>query len=211
MVRRSERQATSIPLLLTGCGGLLFIAVFTTLGYVARPYHGLRETISALEVTQFGLVQQANFVLFGVFLCLFALALWRELQMGWGVLIIPFFQVLAGAGVIGDGFFLWPTALHMVCALIAFNAGLCVLFCFGWRVRRDDRWRGWAAFSYLTAVATMVFLFCFGMMNHLGGPAGLMEKLATGVRTVWSVALVMRLLSGVSLAPADDALAAEGK
>lgn len=208
---RSESQARSIPLLLTGCGGLLFIAVFTTLGYLAHPYHALRDSISTLEVTRLGPVQQANFVLFGVLLCLFAWALRRELQSGWGALMIPFFQVLAGVGVIGDGFFLWPTALHMVCALIAFNAGLCVLFCFAWRVRNDARWRGWAVFSSLTAVATMAFLFCFGMMNHLGGPAGLMEKLATIVRTIWSVALVTRLLSGVSLAPAGDALATKAQ
>lgn len=200
-------QTKSIPLLLTGCGGLLFIAVFTTLGDLAHPYQALRDTISALEVTQFGLVQQANFVAFGILLCLFALALRRELQRGWGALIIPLFQLLAGIGVIADGFFLWPTALHMVCAFIAFDAGLCVLFCFAWRVRHDARWRGWAAFSSLTAVAMMAFLFCFGMMNRFGGPAGLMEKMATVVRTIWSVALVTRLLSGVSLAPANDTVA----
>lgn len=208
---RSKPQARSSPLLLTGCGGLLFIAIFTTLGYLAHPYHALKDTISTLEVTQLGPVQQVNFVVFGVLLCLFGLALRRELQRGWGTLAIPFFQVLAGLGVIGDGFFLWPTALHMACALIAFNAGLCVLFCFAWRVRHDARWRRWAAFSSLTAVATMAFLFCFGMMNQFGGPAGLMEKLATVVRTVWSVALVARLLSGVSLAPVDDALATNAR
>lgn len=211
MINRTELQARSIPLLLTGYGGLLFIAVFTTLGYVAHPYHALKDAISTLEVTQYGPVQQANFVLFGVLLCLFAWALRRELQSGWGALAIPLFQIVAGLGVIGDGFFLWPTALHMVCALIAFNAALCVLFCFAWRVRHDIRWRGWATFSSLTAVATMAFLFCFGMMNNVGGPAGLMEKMATVVRTVWSVALVTRLLSGVSLAPAGDALAAKAR
>lgn len=208
---RSEPQARSIPLLLTGCCGLLFIAVFITLGYLAHPYHALKDTISALEVTQFGPIQQANFILFGILLCLFAWALRRELQSGWGALAIPSFQLLAGVGAMGDGFFLWPTPLHMVCALIAFNAGLCVLFCFAWRVRHDARWRGWAAFSSLTALATMAFLFCFGMLNHIGGPAGLMEKMATVVRTVWSVALIMRLLSGVSLAPAGDALAAKAR
>lgn len=207
-MRRSEPQARSIPLLLTGFGGLLFIAIFTTLGFLAHPYHPLRDTISTLEVTQFGPGQQANFFVFGVLLCLFAWALRRELQSGWCAWAIPVFQVLSGVGVIGDGFFLWPSALHMVFALIAFNAALCVLFLFAWRVRRDSRWRGWAAGSILSAVAMMAFLFCFGMMNHFGGPAGLMEKLATVVRTLWSVALTSRLLAGGSLVPVSDAVVA---
>ncbi|HET8635550.1 MAG TPA: hypothetical protein VFL96_01740, partial [Acidobacteriaceae bacterium] len=52
--------------------------------------------------------------------------------------------------------------------------------------------------------AMMGFLFSFGMLNHLGGPAGLMEKMATVVRTLWSVALASRLLSGATLAPVSD-------
>lgn len=204
----SERklQSRSVPLLLTGYAGLLFIAVFTTLGILTPAYHPLRETISELEVTQLAWAQQANFVVFGVFLCLFAWALHRELQGGRGGQAIPFFQALSGFGVIGDGFFLWPKAAHMIFALIAFNAALCVLFLFAWRVRRDVRWRGWAAGSILTAMAMMGFLFSFGMFNHHGGPAGLMEKMATVVRTLWSVALASRLLSGATLVPASDAV-----
>jgi hypothetical protein len=45
----------------------------------------------------------------------------------------------------------------------------------------------------------MALLFGFGMANHLGGPAGLMEKLATVVRTTWPVLLVARLLAGSRL------------
>jgi hypothetical membrane protein len=208
---RSKSQSRSNPLLLTGFGGLLFIAVFTTLGFLADPYHPLRDSISALEVTQLGQMQRASFVLFGVLLCLFAWALRRELQSGWGAQAIPFFQGLAGIAVIGDGLFLWPTEPHMVCALIAFNADLCVLFIFAWRVRHDVRWRGWSIGSLLGAVLMMAFLFSFGMLNHFGGPAGLMEKLATVVRTIWSVMLASRLLSGASLAPVSNPVVAGTK
>lgn len=208
MMSGSEPQSRSIPLLLTGYAGLLFIAVFLTLGYLAHPYNPLRDSISTLEITRLGPAQQANFIVFGVLLCLFAWALRRELQSGWTAWAIPLFQALSGIAVVGDGFFLWPTAAHMAFALIAFNAALCVLFLFAWRVRNDARWRGWAMGSCLTALAMMAFLFCFGMMNHLGGPAGLMEKLATVVRTVWSIALVSRLLLGASLAPLGDAVVA---
>lgn len=204
MMSGSVPRSRSIFLLLTGLCGLPFIAVFLTLGSLTHGYNPLRDTISALEVTPLGWAQQINFVVFGILLCLFALALRRELESGWGAWAIPAFQSLAGIGVICDGFFLWPTAAHTWCALIAFNAALCVLFSFAWRVRGDRRWRGWALGSSLAAVAMMISLFCFGMLNQRGGPAGLMEKLATVIRTGWSVALVWRLLSGASLAQASD-------
>jgi len=208
MKSKNEPRPRSIPLLLTGYGGILFIAVVATLSYLAHPYRPLQDSISALEITQLGWAQQVNFILFGVLLCLFALALRRELKSGWGAQAIPFFQALAGIAVIGDGLFLWPTGPHTLCAFIAFNAGLCVLLIFAWRVRHDTRWSHWATGSILAAVAMMTFLLCFGLLNHRGGPAGLMEKLATAIRTIWSVALVSHLLSGASLAPVGDAEAA---
>lgn len=199
-----EPQSRSIPLLLTGFAGLLFIAVFLTLGALVPAYHPLRDTISALEVTPLAWAQRANFLLFGILLCLFAGALRRELQGGWGARVIPLLQILAGLGVIGDAFFLWPTPAHNIFAILAFDAALGVLFTFAWRVRRDPRWRGWAMGSVLSALAMMACLSSFGIMNHFGGPAGLMEKLATVVRTAWSVALSSRLLSGASLVPEKD-------
>ena len=199
-------QSRSVPLLLTGYAGLLFIAVFTVLSVLAPSYDPLRATISELELTPLGWAQQANFFVFGVLLCLFAWALHRELQGGRGGQAIPFFQALSGVGVFADGLFLWPTAAHNVCALIAFNAALCVLFLFAWRVWHDHRWRGWATGSILTAIAMMAFLSTFGILNHHGGPAGLMEKMATVVRTLWSVALASRLLSGATLVPANDTM-----
>jgi len=202
---RTAPQSRSIPLLLTGYGGLLFIAIYIALGISAPRYDSLRDAISTLEFTPLRLAQQINFIQFGILVCLFAWAWRRELESGWGVRSIPFFQLVSGIALIGDGFFIhWP--LHMTCDLIAFNASLCVLFLFAWRVRHDARWRGWAAGSILTAAAMMLFLFGFGMFQHLGGPAGLMEKLATAARTLWSVLLVSRLLRGASLAPAGASL-----
>lgn len=207
-MNRDVPHQRSTLLLLAGYGGLLFIGTYVALGFIAPAYDPVRDTISALELTPLGLAQQVNFILFGSLSCLFAWALRRELAGGWGVYIIPLFQALSGIAAIGDGFFVRPP-LHMACDLIAFNAALCVLFLFAWRVRHDARWHGWMTGSILTAVAMMFFLFCFGMFNHLGGPAGLMEKLATVVRTLWSVGLVSRLLLGASLAPVSASMTPE--
>jgi hypothetical protein len=84
----------------------------------------------------------------------------------------------------------------LACDLITFNSALLVLFLFAWRFYGDARWKGWTAHSILTALLMMAFLAAFGVANHLGGPAGAFEKLASLTRTSWSAVLVTKLYSG---------------
>jgi Protein of unknown function (DUF998) len=195
-VHRSKAQTA---LLAAGFGGVLFVMTFFVLGAMAPGYDALRETISALEFTALGFAQRINFFVFGLMLIAFAFALRRELGGGRGAILIPAFQCLSGIGVAGDAIFIHEP-LHTVCDLITFNSALLVLFLFAWRFSGDGRWRGWTAFSIVTAVLMMAFLTAFGVANHLGGPAGAFEKLASLTRTSWSALLVGRLYSGRRLA-----------
>jgi len=185
-------------LLAAGFGGVLFIAAFLVLGMLAPGYNSVRDTISAIELTTLGAAQRANFLLFGLLLCAFAASLRRELAGGRSAFLIPFFQALGGIGVIGDAIFI-HNPLHLACDLVAFNSALLVLFLFAWRFRREPDWSGWMAYSIVTAIAMMAFLTAFGFASHLGGPAGLMEKLASCTRTLWSALFAARLLAGKSL------------
>lgn len=198
-----NRSRTSTLLLFAGYSGILFIATFVALGLLTPGYNSTRDTISALELTPVHLAQQANFFVFGVFICIFSLGLRRELLNGFGSVLIPMLQFLGGLGVIGDAVFINPRP-HLACDLLVFNSALCVLFLFAWRFRRDPHWRGWSAYSFLSAIAMMALLFCFGRANHFGGPAGLFEKLASTVRTLWSILLVTRLLAGARLFPTPN-------
>jgi len=195
------RSHSATLLLTAGYGGILFIATFVIVGLLTPGYSSLHDTISALELTPAHLAQQANFFVFGVLLCIFAVGLRHELRYGFGAVLIPLFQFLGGLGVIGDAIFIHAGS-HLACDLIAFNSALCVLFLFAWRFRGNPHWRGWSAYSFLTAIAMMALLFAFGMANHFGGPAGLLEKLAATVRTTWSLLLVTRVLAGARLARA---------
>jgi len=192
---RTHRSKAQTALLAGGLGGVLFVLTFLLLGALAPGYDALRETISALEFTPFGLAQRINFLVFGLMLMAFALALRRELGAGRGAVLIPTFQCLSGIGVVGDAIFIHePT--HLVCDLITFNSALLVLFLFAWRFSGDRRWKGWTAYSVLTALVMMAFLTAFGVANHVGGPAGAFEKLASLTRTTWSAVLVVELYSG---------------
>src|SRR5258708_4412657 len=162
---------------------------------MAPSYDAMRDTISALEFTSLGFAQRMNFFVLGLLLMVFALALRRELGAGRGAVLIPTFQFLSGVGVAGDAIFIHEP-LHLVCDLIAFNSALLVLFLFAWRFSGDSRWKGWTAYSVLTELLMMAFLTAFGVANHLGGPAGAFEKLASLMRTSWSVLLVTNLYSG---------------
>lgn len=194
----APRSTAQTLLLFSGFGGVLFIATFVALGVVAIPYRPAHDAISALEFTSCATAQRINFIAFGILLIAFATALRNELKDGRGALAIPFFQLLSGITVIGDGIFIHEP-LHLTCDLIAFNATLLVLFLFAWRFWTQPHWKYWSAYSIITAVLMMLFLTAFGFANHLGGPAGLMEKLATATRTLWSVLLTFRLLRGARL------------
>lgn len=185
-------------LIATGFGGVLFIATFLVLGALAPGYNSMQQAISQLEFTSMSLAQRINFFVFGLLIVAFAVALKRELNGGRAGRLIPLFQAIAGLGVIGDALWIHPP-LHMACDLIAFNSSMLMLFLFAWRFRGDARWKGWAAYSVLTVVLMMAFLAAFGFAIQHGGPAGAMEKTATVVRTLWSVLLTVRLLSGVRL------------
>jgi hypothetical protein len=192
---RTHRSKAQTALLAGGLGGVLFVLTFLLLGALAPGYDALRETISALEFTSLGFAQRINFLVFGLMLMAFSLALRRELCAGRGAVLIPIFQCLSGIGVVGDVIFIHEP-LHLVCDLITFNSALLVLFLFAWRFSGDRRWKGWTAYSVLTALVMMAFLTAFGVANHVGGPAGAFEKLASLTRTTWSAVLVVELYSG---------------
>jgi hypothetical protein len=174
---------------------LFFVAFFVLLGIAAPDYSSLRDTISSLEFTSLRAAQRANFLVFGVLLCAFAAGLRRELLGGRGAFVIPFFQALGGIGVIGDAIFIY-NPMHLVGDLVAFNSSLIVLFLFAWRFKSEPGWKRWSLYSIATALLMMGFLTAFGLTTHFGGLPGLMEKLASCTRTLWSVLFVARLLAG---------------
>lgn len=193
-----QRSGLQTILLAAGFSGVAFFSVFVVLGAFASNYSFAGDTISALEFTPLSVAQRLNFLVFGLLLCAFAAGLRRELGTGRGALLIPLFQLFSGIGVIGDAVFIYEP-LHLVCDLVAFNSALLVLFTFAWRFRREGGWKGWSAYSLISAILMMAFLAAFGAANHLGGPAGLLEKLAASTRTLWSALLTTKLLRGAKL------------
>jgi hypothetical protein len=191
-------------------GGLLFTGVYLAEGATRAGYRAPAQPISALSLGPGGWVQQLNFVVFGVLMCLSA-AGWRAvLAPGRGALAFPALRVIAGAGLMMDGLFAQdpsggyppgaragvPTVhgqLHSLFAVITITALAAGCFVLAARFAAEPGWRRWAVFAVAAGVATIVLIAAFGAAGGHGGLAGLWERAAGGATSVLTVAVLARL------------------
>jgi hypothetical protein len=191
-------------------GGLAFTGIYLAEGATRAGYHALAQPISALSLGPGGWVQQLNFIVFGVLVCLSA-AGWRAaLAPGRGAWAFPVLRVIAGAGLVMDGLFAqdpsggYPPGarggrltvhgqLHTVFAVITITALAAGCFVLARRFAAEPGWRCWAVFAVAAGVATIVFIAAFGAAGGHGGLAGLWERAAGGATSVLTVAVLARL------------------
>jgi hypothetical membrane protein len=183
-------------------GSILFTVFYFIEASLVPGFSSTRQTISDLELVNNGWMQSANFIMMGILTCFFTVGLRLELRKGAMAVWLPFFQLLVALGVIASGIFIY-NPLHTIASMVAFIPLIICFFLFARLFKGDPRWRGWAAYSIISAVLMMAFLYLFGMEKANGGPAGLYERLVVLVRSVWSLIFTIRLLKGVRLTPLD--------
>jgi hypothetical protein len=195
-------------------GGLLFAATYLIEGATRPGYDAWQQAISALSLGPGGWVQQVNFIVFGVLVLCSAVG-WRQaLSPGVGATWVPILEAITGLGLIVDGIFsqdpapgyppgaalVAPTLhgiVHDLAAIPSITALALTCFVFARRFAGEPRWRGWATYSAITGLLTIVFITAFGAAGAHGGLAGLDERVATGVHSLWGLAVVTRLLFGI--------------
>src|SRR6516164_1766044 len=191
-------------------GGLVFTGAYLAEGATRAGYRTLAQPISALSLSPGGWVQQLNFIVFGVLVCLSA-AGWRAaLAPGRAALAFPVLRVIAGAGLVMDGLFTqdpsggYPPGaragvatvhgqLHTLFAMITITALASGCFVLARRFAAEPGWRRWAVFAVAAGVATIVFIAAFGAASGHGGLAGLWERAAGGATSMLTVAVLARL------------------
>ena len=189
-------------ILLLSCG-ILASVVFTTTylieGALHPGYDLMRETISSLEVVSNGWTQQVNFIVFGLLISCFAVGIRKELAGGFGATVFPLLQVVVALGLIISGIFV-AEPLHTIGDYISFLSLVIGFFVIARRFAQEPRWGiGWVVYSIGSAFLMMGFLAAFGTTLSHGGPAGLFERLAGLVRSIWTILFVGRLLMGIRL------------
>ncbi len=192
-------------------GGLVFAAVYLAEGATRPGYDPWQQAISALSLGPGGQVQQVNFVVFGL-LALASSFGWRAaLRPGIGAAWYPLLRAIAGVGLIVDGFFSQDPAIgylagatlgpptthgivHEMAAFVVITAFAVDNFVLARRFFAESRWRGWTLPAVATGLITIAFIALFGATNGHGTlPAGLFERIATGVNTILGLAILARL------------------
>jgi hypothetical protein len=191
-------------------GGLVFTGVYLAEGATRAGYDALAQPVSALSLGPGGWVQQLNFIVFGVLVCLSA-AGWRAvLAPGRGAWAFPLLRVIAAVGLVMDGLFAqdpsggYPPGaragaatvhgqLHTLFAMITITALAAGCFVLAARFAAEPGWRRWAVLAVAAGVATIVFIAAFGATGGHGGLAGLRERAAGGATSVLTVAVLARL------------------
>lgn len=205
-------------------GAALFTITYLVEGVTRSGYSAWQQAISALSLGPGGWLQQVNFLVFGACTLCMAFA-WRAALKGsvYGI-IYPIIRGIEALALIMVGFFsqdpargyppgTTPTSptlhgeIHIIGAYVIVGAMASGLFVIAPRFARDPHWRGWVAFSALCGLLTLTLMAFFGMgqnpQSMFAGDAGLFERLATNIETIWEIALLVRLWAGAGFLRAN--------
>jgi hypothetical protein len=214
-----SRQSRPVPtrlLLWLSCGtigSILFALLYLIEGATRPGYSAWQQAISALSLGPGGWVQQVNFVVFGTIIILTAFAWRRFLKGSVGATWYPILRVFEGLGLVVDGFFSQDPAfgypkgaalvvtlhgtIHLIFAFVSITAIAFGFFVIARRFAKEPGWRGWATCSVITGILTIVLIATFGALNGMHSEiAGLFERLATGLGTLWGLIFFARLWTG---------------
>lgn len=207
-----------IGLLCGAVAGPLFMLVLLIQGAARDGYDPIRHAGSSLELgSRLGWIQQANFILAGLLVILFASALpgalrERGRQSAWGSLLVA----LWGVGLIGAGVFLddpisgYPPGtpvltvpstphgdLHGKISLVGFLALAVACFVFarrfaGWA---EGRWALYSALSgILFSIGFVLFVAASLQVSGLVEVGGLIQRLTVGIGWLWLTLLAIHLI-----------------
>jgi hypothetical protein len=205
---------TRLLLVIGTLGALLFTAVYLVEGATRPGYDAWSDAVSLLSLGPGGWVQRANFILFGLLTLLCSAPAWhRALRPGPAAAGYPLLKAAEGLGLVVIGVFSQdpaagyppgasipprPTAAAEVHLLFSFVTILAIAlgsFFLARRLALEALWGPWwAAAAAVTGVLTIAFIAAFGWTSVHGGPAGLFERLSTGVASLLTVVVVARLL-----------------
>lgn len=189
-----------------------FFAIMLVLGAVSPGYDAISRMGSELSLGPLGGIMIANFLGLGLVEVAFGAMLWRSVGPAFSGRLGAAMVMLVGVAFVDAGVFLTDRAgapvtthgvLHVLAAVAIFFIAVPIGgLALAWRCRR---WRGFAAYSALTAVATPLLLVA---TFTSGGIEGLMERVVIGVALAWLTTLAWRARRGGLVAPAPAGRAA---
>jgi hypothetical membrane protein len=189
---------------------VLFTATFLAQEALRRDeFSPVAQPVSALEVGQYGWVQQVNFVVLGLLTMAHAIGLHRGMRPARGGWAGPALLLLTGMCNLVAGAVPWredaagiayAPAAHTVGGIIFFLGSSAALIVLSFRMRHDPSWRGLAPYTLgsglvLLALAVVGAVFVRPEAAPLHDWAGLVQRMVLAVLFPCRIALGVRLLS----------------
>lgn len=208
---KPKAKATKAYLACGAIGCVLFILVFLVEGFLREGYDPLRHPISSLSIGERGWIQVTNFIVTGIFLCLFSIGLRRVYNSREIKFRGPFNVILIATGLIGAGIFTtdplfgYPIDQPMKIAQYTIHGHFHDFFslfvfiglpvaCFIFRKKfKAEGKNGWANYSLITAIAFILFFILasmgFKQVNGFVNYGGLLQRLTIITGWIWLSAL----------------------
>jgi hypothetical protein len=201
------------------CGALsgpLFILTFIIEGVMRKHYSEVSNPVSMLALGSFGWVQVINFLITGVLVLAFANGLWRRYRTSPVMSASASLIAILAFGIIGAGVFTTDAGVVQLHGLLnqTWHLSLHGLFhrCFAASTflvlpassfvmaRQFCQWRqtGWAIYSLLSGIGSLLFFFLLAhaidLTDGVGGYAGLYERISIVIGLGWLSILAVKLL-----------------
>jgi hypothetical membrane protein len=196
-------------------GSILFVLVFIIDGFLRPGYSPIQQMVSDLGIGQNAWILNTDLAVFGLLCMLYVIGFYQAMRksIGGGMLkASTSLLLLAGAGIVNDGFFTEsnpadPTAtlhdaLHSLGFLVAFSSLIIALFIIGLQLRKDRIWRGYAWYTMLTSLVTLLLIILPYAFPQYGVQfEGLNERMLLVEALAWQVVTGCRLLDLASPLP----------
>jgi hypothetical protein len=202
----TQRTNLQTALLCSGVvGGVLFTTVYFCFSVISPNYFMIHESISRLQLQPYGWIQSLNYIISGLLICAFALALRKELTGGFGSTLIPFFHLLTGAGSIILGVCL-NHQVQLYTGGVIFLSLIISLLLLTRHFSANPEWHGWTTYTILSVLLMIVLCILFTYsVAHKGKLTGVFERMIVITRLIWIFFFTARLFGGRSLAPVNNA------
>ena len=186
-------------------GPVSYVIVLITLGSLEPGYSHLRQAMSTLgspDARYPVIMNTAGFGLLGLMMVALALGLDRGIRDGKGYKIGPGLIAVSGAAVVMLGIFHAepgvedPTAMgtmHSVFVLIAGFAILLAPLTISPRLKRDERWQSYVAYSLGTVVVTIVIAILHAS-DVFESWKGVIQRTAMAAPLIWLEVMAIKLL-----------------
>ena len=204
----SSTQADSSQRLLAICGivgHILYAIVLIILGFLEPGYNHATQSMSelgAVGARHAIIMNTAGFPLLGILIIAFALGLDRGIRDGKEAKTGPALVTVSGAALVMTGIFRCDPGCvdvttvgitHSVFAVIAAFAMLLAPLAISPRLKRDNRWKSYLAYSVATVVVALLVSAVYGF-NVFEPWKGALQRISMGVPLIWVEVMAVKLL-----------------